>query len=108
MLGTRFTSLVGCRVPLQQAGMGGIALPPLVLAVAEAGGLGMLGGVMVPPPLLAEMLDGLATRTDGAFGVTFLMPFLDRDAVDVAAARARVVEFFYADPDATLVEAVHA
>jgi NAD(P)H-dependent flavin oxidoreductase YrpB (nitropropane dioxygenase family) len=108
MLETRFTSLVGCRVPLQQAGMGGIALPPLVLAVAEAGGLGMLGGVMVPPPVLAEMLDGLATRTRGAFGVTFLMPFLDRDAVDVASTRARVVEFFYAEPDATLVETVHA
>ena len=49
--------------------MGGIALPPLVLAVAEAGGLGMLGAVMVPPAILAEMLDGLATHTRGAFGV---------------------------------------
>src|SRR5262245_14598093 len=108
MLATRFTSLLGCRVPLQQAGMGGIAMPPLVIAVADAGGLGMLGGVMIPPPVLSEMLDGIATRTRGAFGVSFLMPFLDRDAVAVAATRARVVEFFHGHPDATLVETVHA
>jgi len=108
VLETRFTSLVGCRVPLQQAGMGGVAMPPLVLAVAEAGGLGMLGGVMLPPPVLAGMLDDLAARTRGAFGVSFLMPFLDRDAVPIAATRARVVEFFYGEPEAALVDAVHA
>jgi nitronate monooxygenase len=108
VLATRFTSLVGCRVPLQQAGMGGVAMPPLVLAVAEAGGLGMLGGVMLPPLVLAGMLDDLAARIRGAFGVSFLMPFLDRDAVPIAATRARVVEFFYGEPEAALVEAVHA
>ena len=53
MLPTRFTALLGCTVPLQQAGMGGIATPPLALAVADAGGLGMLGGAEVPPPVLA-------------------------------------------------------
>jgi len=88
--------------------MGGVAMPPLVLAVAEAGGLGMLGGVMLPPPVLAGMLDDLAARTRGTFGVSFLMPFLDRDAVPIAAARARVVEFFYGEPEAALVDAVHA
>jgi nitronate monooxygenase len=108
VLATRFTKLVGCRVPLQQAGMGGIATPPLVLAVADAGGLGMLGAAMVPPHVLAVALEDLAKRTDGAFGVSFLMPFLDRDAVAVAATRSRVVEFFYAEPDPTLVETVHA
>jgi NAD(P)H-dependent flavin oxidoreductase YrpB (nitropropane dioxygenase family) len=35
------------------------------------------------------------------------MPFLDRDAVAVASTRARVAEFFYAEPDATLVDIVH-
>ena len=46
MLATRFTELVGCRIPIQQAGMGGTAGPELAVAVAEAGGLGMLGGVI--------------------------------------------------------------
>jgi NAD(P)H-dependent flavin oxidoreductase YrpB (nitropropane dioxygenase family) len=83
-------------------------MAPLALAVAEAGGLGMLGGVMLPPPVLAGMLDDLAARTRGTFGVNFLMPFLDRDAVPIAATRARVVEFFYGEPEAALVDAVHA
>jgi nitronate monooxygenase len=43
MLTTRFTELVGCSVPIQQAGMGrGIASPRLAAAVANAGGLGMV------------------------------------------------------------------
>lgn len=108
MLTTRFTELVGCQVPIQQAGMGGVAMPPLVKAVSEAGGVGTLGAVMIPPPALAGMLDGLREQTRRPFGVNFLVPFVDREAVRVAASRARIVEFFYGDPDAHLVEIVHA
>ncbi len=108
MLSTRFTELTGCTVPLQQAGMGGVATPALAAAVAEAGALGMVGGVMVPAPVLGQMLDELREKTKGIFGVNFLMPFLDRDCVAVAAERARVVEFFYGDPDPTVIEMVHA
>jgi len=43
MLATRFTGLVGCRVPIQLAGMGTASAPELTAAVSEAGGLGMLG-----------------------------------------------------------------
>ncbi|MGH2405945.1 MAG: nitronate monooxygenase, partial [bacterium] len=43
MITTRFTELVGCRIPIQQAGMGAVASPELAAAVSEAGGLGMLG-----------------------------------------------------------------
>ncbi len=42
MLATRFTELVGCSVPIQQAGMGRLANPRLAAAVARAGGLGMV------------------------------------------------------------------
>src|SRR5204863_4315258 len=38
----------------------------------------------------------------------FLVPFLDRDAVAVAAARSRLVEFFWGEPDRALVESAHA
>jgi len=34
---------VGCRVPIQLAGMGTASPPELTAAVSEAGGLGMLG-----------------------------------------------------------------
>jgi nitronate monooxygenase len=110
MLSTAFTTLVGCRAPVQQAGMGSVATPELAAAVARAGGLGMIAGVMVPPDALAAMIDAvLPQRGDGAIGVNFLVPFLEGTAaVETAAARARVVEFFYGDPDRTLVDLVHA
>jgi nitronate monooxygenase len=108
VLTTRFTELVGCSVPLQQAGMG-TSDPELAVAVARAGGLGMVSGVLLPPARLAETLDAISIPTGGAIGANFLIPFLeDPVSVDVAAARARVVEFFYGDPDPALVERAHA
>lgn len=82
--------------------MGWVASPPLASAVADAGGLGMIAMPMVPASMLSQMLDGV--RSAGAVGVNFLMPFLDLDCVDVAAEKARVVEFFYGEPDASLIQ----
>jgi nitronate monooxygenase len=48
MLATRFTELIGCRVPIQQAGMGAASPPELVAAVSEAGALGMLENRLAP------------------------------------------------------------
>jgi NAD(P)H-dependent flavin oxidoreductase YrpB (nitropropane dioxygenase family) len=108
VLRTRFTELVGCEVPLQQAGMG-TSDPALAAAVAGAGALGMVSGVLVPPDALAETLASMRPRAGGAVGVNFLVPFLDDPAsVDAAAAGARVVEFFFGDPDAGLVARAHA
>jgi nitronate monooxygenase len=104
MLTTRFTELIGCRLPLQQAGMGGVAAAELAQAVTRAGALGMLGAAMVPAPQLAETLAGLPSPV----GVNFLMPFVDPDAVEAAAGSARLVEFFYGDPDPKLVALAHA
>jgi len=104
---TAFTALVGCDLPIQQAGMGGAATADLVVAVAEAGALGMLGMPMVPLDAFSRTLDDIGARTRAPFGVNFLVPFLDRDAVALAARRARVVEFFYGDPDPGLVQLVH-
>jgi nitronate monooxygenase len=104
---TRFTELVGCRVPVQLAGMPGIATPALAAAVADAGGLGMIGAASLPPEMLATTLADLRARTAGAVGVNFLMPFLDPACVSVAARATRVVEFFYGEPDPVLVDVVH-
>ncbi len=60
------------------------------------------------PSRLARVLDDLSSRTEGAFGVNFLMPFIDRNSVEVAAHRARVVEFFYGNPDEQLVSVAHS
>jgi NAD(P)H-dependent flavin oxidoreductase YrpB (nitropropane dioxygenase family) len=94
---------VGVSAPIQLAAMPGIATPELVAAVADAGGLGMLGAPLMSPPVLERVLTQLSARTRGVFGVNFLMPFLDPECVPVAARQARVVEFFYGEPDAGLV-----
>jgi nitronate monooxygenase len=107
VLTTKFTELVGCSVPLQQAGMGGVTTPELAAAVSNAGGLGMLGLAGYPPDGVAQACAIVADATNGPFGANFLMPFVDRPAVEVAAEAARLVEFFYADPDRALVELVH-
>ncbi len=97
---TAFTDLVGCRHPLQQAAMGGMLSADLAVAVAAAGGLGMVSGT-VGGSALATQLDDVP---DGAaVGVNFLVPFIDPAAVEVAAARAPFVEFFWGAPSAELV-----
>jgi NAD(P)H-dependent flavin oxidoreductase YrpB (nitropropane dioxygenase family) len=106
---TRFSNLVGCRLPLQQAPMGGVAGgPALAGAVCEAGALGMVAGVMMPASALVTVLDAIAERTAAPCGVNFLVPFVDRECVALAASRVRVVDFFYGDPDPALVALAHA
>jgi nitronate monooxygenase len=108
VLTTAFTELLGCRVPLQQAPMGGVTTPELVAAVADAGAVGMVPAQMLPAEGLAALLDDLAGRTTGVVGVTFLLPFgADPACVEVAAAGARLVDFYYGDPDPALVARVH-
>ncbi|MGG5890438.1 NAD(P)H-dependent flavin oxidoreductase [Falsiroseomonas sp. HC035] len=120
MISTRFTQLVGCTVPLQQAGMGGVSPPELAAAVSEAGGLGMVGTARagLTPATLAVLLERVRLLTTRPFGVNFLVsPVhlegrhgrqpLDLACVGVAAEAARVVDFFYGDPDPKLVEIVH-
>jgi hypothetical protein len=68
----------------------------------------MLGAPLMAPAVLEATLEQLSERTKGVFGVNFLIPFLDPACVSVAARRARVVEFFYGDPDAGLVERARA
>ncbi len=103
MDGSRFTRLVGCDLPIQQAGFGAVATPALAAAVADAGGLGMLG-VHVDP--LADRLDAVGDASP--VGVNFLMPFLDSlEDLELAADRARVVELFFGDPEPSLVRRIH-
>jgi nitronate monooxygenase len=108
LIATSFTRLVGVAAPIQLAAMPGIATLDLVAAVADAGGLGMLGAPLMPVAVLEPVLEQLSERTKGVFGVNFLMPFLDPECVSLAARHARVVEFFYGEPDAGLVARARA
>jgi nitronate monooxygenase len=112
MLSTRFTDLVGCTVPIQQAPIGGCANPRLAAAVAEAGGLGMVSVTGDPPDVVAVQLDQARQLSKGPIGAHFFILMIDPasapDSVAAAAERAPVVDFFYAQPDRALVDIVHA
>lgn len=96
---TPFTRLVGCRLPLQQAGMGGTAGPALAAAVAETGAVGMLGLAGMAPAAAVGAAEEAVRLTSGVVGANFLVPFLDRAALEAVAPLVRIVEFFYGDPD---------
>jgi nitronate monooxygenase len=115
MLKTRFTELTGCKVPLQQAPIGGgLARPALAIAVSEAGALGMVAATLLSPEQVAQRLEQVREGTSGVFGANFLADkaFYPEvkglfGPVEAASKLARVVEFFYRVPDSSLVELVH-
>src|SRR5215218_2064509 len=112
MLRTRFTQLVGCTVPIQQAPIGGCANPHLAAAGAGAGGLGMVSVTGDPPDVVAARLDQARQLSAGPIGAHFFLLMIDPasapESVVAAAERAPVVDFFYANPDPALVDIVHA
>jgi NAD(P)H-dependent flavin oxidoreductase YrpB (nitropropane dioxygenase family) len=55
--------------PIIQSGMGGVAGTDLAAGVCNAGGLGVLAALMMPPDLLRDQIRDLRRRTDRPFGV---------------------------------------
>jgi len=108
MIDTSFTRLVGATAPIQAAAMPGVTTVELIAAVANAGGLGMLPATLLTPETLAADLDRLSRETTGVFGVNFLAPFLEPEALGIAAQKARIVEFFYGEPDPAWVRDARA
>lgn len=95
---TRFTELVGCRLPFQLAALGGVGTLALARAVEGAGGLGMV-------PRLVRVSE----PRSGALGKGFLVPYLPLLGEVVEEIRGlRVAEFFWGAPHAALAVAVHA
>ncbi|MEV7419937.1 nitronate monooxygenase [Streptomyces sp. NPDC089919] len=82
---TAFTKLVGVRHPIVQTGMGWVAGPRLVSAVAGAGALGILASATMTLDQLRSAVQEVKSRTDEPFGVN-----LRADAGD-AAERVRLI-----------------
>jgi nitronate monooxygenase len=95
----RFTDLVSCKLPLQQAGMSGTATSQLAAAVANAGGLGMIGIGRQNIAVIERYLDEVASMTTAPIGATCIAHFVLPDVVELVAARLPIVEFFYEWPD---------
>ncbi len=104
---TRFTELVGCPVPIQQAPMGAVSSPDLAVAVADAGGVGTVSALGVPADAFLRRVDDMRRRTGGVLSVNVLLEDTDEDVVVAAAERVRVVDFFWFEPSPRLVELVH-
>ncbi len=74
MLDTELTRLLQLRRPIVLAPMaGGPTTPELVVAVTEAGGLGMFAATGLPPDALRDAIAAIRAQTDGPFGVNWLI-----------------------------------
>ena len=114
MLKTKFTELTGCKVPIQMAAIGSLARPPLAAAVSNAGGLGMLQLSGFTPAQATRALDETRKRTRGVFGANFIAteawyPDLQElhEVVETVSKHVKVVEFFYRQPDSSIIDLVH-
>lgn len=95
-LRTVLCDTLGIEYPIIQSGMGGIAGPELAAEVCNAGGLGVLAGLLTGPDELRAAILRLRELTDRPFGVNLLLLPEVWDPPSVAA------------PDDRVVDAVHA
>ncbi len=68
----RLAAVCGVDLAVCQAGMAGIAGPELAAAVSEAGGLGHLGGLRLPPAALRAAIRDTRHLTARPFGVNLV------------------------------------
>lgn len=71
-LRTPLCDLLGCRLPLILAGMGGVARSELVTAVTHAGGFGFLGMVREPLACIEREVRQVRDQTSERFGVNLI------------------------------------
>ena len=87
--------------------MGAVSSPDLAVAVADAGGVGTVSGLGVPPAVLLRRLDGIRARTSGVLSANVVTPDVDDGLLTDVAERVRLVDFFWFDPSPRLVELAH-
>jgi len=68
---TRITEMLGIKYPIIQSGMSNASFPPLVAAVCNAGGLGILGAQAFRANEVREAIKQIRDLTDKPFGVNF-------------------------------------
>jgi NAD(P)H-dependent flavin oxidoreductase YrpB (nitropropane dioxygenase family) len=98
-----FTALVGCRLPVQLAALGGMGVGAAP-AVTNAGGL----GTVAAGRMTAEQCDELFASLPKPSAANFTRPRDENiDAITASAAHARVVEFFWSEPRPAFVKLAH-
>ena len=74
---TRVTERFGIEHPVVLGGMGSATNVELVVAVSEAGGLGILGATGMTPEEIRQRGEEIRARTSRPFGMNLLIPFTD-------------------------------
>lgn len=69
---TRVTEKLGIEYPIFQGAMAWVSFAPLVAAVSNAGGLGILGGTIMMPDELRAEIRKVRELTDRPFGVNII------------------------------------
>ncbi|MTV82316.1 NAD(P)H-dependent flavin oxidoreductase [Secundilactobacillus folii] len=69
----KLTKLLHINKPIIQGSMAGISQPPLVIAVSNAGGLGVLTTVGLTPETLREAIQAIRAGTRQPFGVNLML-----------------------------------
>ncbi|MES1199252.1 MAG: nitronate monooxygenase [Pseudomonadota bacterium] len=109
MFDTRITRKFKLKAPIINAGMAFVAGPELAAAVANAGGLGMLGGAMVPPEGLRAMIQATRSMTEKNFGVDLIGDFVEDAHVDVLIEEeVPLAVFFWSPPSSAQVARLKA
>ena len=78
---TRITDLLNIEHPIIQGAMTWVSFPPLVAAVSNAGGLGILGAAFMGTDELRENIRKIKNLTNKPFGVNFAARNPDIDAL---------------------------
>jgi nitronate monooxygenase len=86
-----FCARFGLRVPILLAPMAGASAPSLSIAVANAGGLGSCGALLMPPDEITAWANEVRAGTNGAFQLNLWIP--DPPPRRDAAHEARVRDF---------------
>jgi nitronate monooxygenase len=114
-LHTRLTQDYGVRFPFVGAGMGFVAMPALVAAVSNAGGIGVLGNAIEPPPGTQILIRQIKSLTSNLFGVGFIFddsafgPIVTDAHIDVCIAEGvKLVAFHMNVPPRAWVDRLHA
>jgi NAD(P)H-dependent flavin oxidoreductase YrpB (nitropropane dioxygenase family) len=109
LLKTRITEAFGLEHPIINAGMAFVAGPELAAAVANAGGLGMLGTGMTPPAGIRAMIGATRSLTHRPFGVDYIGNFVEDGHIDVLVEEeVPLTVFFWAPPSAGHVQKLKA
>jgi NAD(P)H-dependent flavin oxidoreductase YrpB (nitropropane dioxygenase family) len=100
--GNRVTQMCGVDYPVFLGGMAGISGPKLVAAVANAGGMGTIGGLRLPPLKLRQWIQETRDLTDRPIGVNLVPRFGGPEVFEaqfqvILQERPRMLSLFYAE-----------